>query len=125
MRISILIKLQQFNILTGLKLGITYLSSVFLSICNTDSILAIFENVEVLIMLLMAIDSGLGKMSDANLTSLVGILSIPGVFLEFRDSRIVLIPLGVVLEPRLENGIEMELDYKFPFLWVDFCICLK
>ena len=43
----------------------------------------------------MAINSGAAKMSDANLTSLVGILSIPGAFLEFRDFSMVLISLGI------------------------------
>ena len=66
----------------------------------------------------MAIDRGSAKMSDAGLTSLVGILSIPGAFLEFRVFRMVLIFLGVILEPQLEQGIEMELDCKFLFLWV-------
>ena len=66
----------------------------------------------------MAIDSGSVKMSDANLTSLVGILSIPGAFLEFRDFSMVLISLCVILEPQLEEGIEMKLDCKFLFLWI-------
>ena len=70
------------------------------------------------ILLLMAIDSGSVKMSDANLTSLVGILSIPGAFLEFRDFSMVLISLCVILEPQLEEGIEMKLDCKFLFLWI-------
>ena len=82
------------------------------------AILALFGKVEVLTPLLMAIDSGSAKMSDANLASLVCILSIPGVFLEFRDFRIVLISLGVILEPQLEEGIGMELDCKFLFLWI-------
>ena len=68
-------------------------------------------------LLLMAIDSGSVKMSDANLTSLVGLLSVPGAFLEFRDFRMILISLGVILKPQLKKGIEMELDYKFLFLW--------
>ena len=66
----------------------------------------------------MPIDSGSAKMSDTNLTSLVGILSIPGAFLEFRDFRKVLISLGVILEPQLEEAIGMELDCKFLFLWI-------
>ena len=66
----------------------------------------------------MAIDSGSAKMSDANLTSLVGNLSIPGAFLEFRAFRMVLISLGVILEPQLEEVIGMELDCKFLFLWI-------
>ena len=83
-----------------------------------------------LILLLMAIDIGLAKMSDAIFTSLIGILSIRGAFLEFRDFRIVLISLGVTLEPPLEEGIEMELDCKYLFYgflqyWGDFCVCLK
>ena len=69
-------------------------------------------------LLLMAVDSSSSKMSDANLRSLVGILSIPGAFLEFRDFMMVLIPLGVILEPQLEEGIEMELDCKFLFSWI-------
>ena len=79
-----------FHILSGLKLDITYLSSVFLSIGTTDAILAIFGKVEVLMLLLMAINSGSAKMSDAILTSLVGILSISGAFMEFRDFKMVL-----------------------------------
>ena len=38
-----------------------------------------------LVLLLMAIDSGSDKTSDAKLTSLVGILSIPGAFLEISE----------------------------------------
>ena len=86
-----------------------------MSIGTTDTILALFGKVEVLILLLMAIDSGSAKKSDVNLTSLVGILSIPGVFLEFRDFRMLLISSVVILEPQLEEGIEMELDCKFLF----------
>ena len=44
----------------------------------------------------MANDSGSAKMPDASLTSLVGILLIPGAFLEFRDFRMILISLGVI-----------------------------
>ena len=53
----------------------------------------------------MAIENGSAKMSDANLAILVGILSITGAFLEFRDFRMVLISLGVILEPQLEDCI--------------------
>ena len=66
----------------------------------------------------MVIDSGSAKISDASLTSLVGILCIPAAFLEFRDFRMALISLGVILEPQLEESIEMELDCKFLFLWI-------
>ena len=67
----------------------------------------------------MTIGSGSAKMSDANLTSLVGISSIPDASLEFRDFRMVLISLGVTLKPQLEEGIEIELDYcKFLSLWI-------
>ena len=65
-------------------MDITYLSSVFLSIGTTVAILALFGKVEVLILLLMVIDSGSAKMSDASLAGSVGILSISGAFLEFR-----------------------------------------
>ena len=87
-----------------------------MSIGTTDAILALFGKLEVRILLLMAIDSGSAKKSNANLTSLVGILSIPGAFLEFRDFRMVLISSVVILEPQLEEGIEMELDCRFLFL---------
>ena len=60
---------------------------MFLSIGTTDAVLAILGKVEVLILLLMAIDSGTAKMSDANLTILVGILSIPGAFRSLEISR--------------------------------------
>ena len=83
---------------------------------TTDAILALFGKVEVLILSLMAIDNGSAKMSDANLTNLIGISSISGAFMEFRDFRMVLISLGLILEPQLEEGIEMELDCKFLFL---------
>ena len=66
----------------------------------------------------MAIGSGLAEISDANLTILAGILSIPVAFLKFGDFRMVLISLDVTLEPQLEEGTEMELDSKFLFLWI-------
>ena len=66
----------------------------------------------------MVIDSGSAKISDANLTGLIGILSIPDAFLEFRDFRMVLTSLGVIWKPQLEEGIGMELDCKFLFLWI-------
>ena len=66
----------------------------------------------------MAIGSGSAEKTDANLKSLVGILSIPGAFLEFRDFRMVLISLGVILEPQLEESIEMKPECKFPFFWI-------
>ena len=52
---------------------------VFLSI-ETDAIVALFWKVEILKLLLMAIDSVLAKTSDANLTDLLGTLSVPGAF---------------------------------------------
>ena len=52
---------------------------VFLSI-ETDAIVALFWKVEILKLLLMAIDSVLAKTSDANLTGLLGTLSVPGAF---------------------------------------------
>ena len=113
------------NILTGLKLDSTHLSSVFLLIGTTDAILALFlllGKLEVLILLLMAIGSGSAKVSDANLTGFVVILSIPDALLEFRDFRMVLIFLGVILEPQLEEGIKMERDCKFLFLCISTII---
>ena len=76
----------------------------------TGTILALFGKVKVLILLLMAFENDLVKTPEANLTSLVGILSIEGAFLEFRDFRMVLISFDVLLEPQLEEGIEIELN---------------
>ena len=56
-----------------------------MSIGTTNAILALLGKVEVLILLLMATENHLANMPDANLTSLAYILSIPGIFLEFRD----------------------------------------
>ena len=89
---------------------------VFLLLSTTDFILALLGKVEMLILLLMAIDSDSAKMSDNNLTSLVRILAIPGAFWELRVFRMVLISLGVTLELQLEEGIKMEMDWKFLFL---------
>ena len=67
---------------------------------NTGAILALFEKVEVLILSLIAIDSGSPKSSGINLISQV-------LF------RLVLICLGVILGYQLEEGIEMKLDYFY------------
>ena len=56
----------------------------------------------------MAIDRGLTKTLWANLISLIGILSIPDAFLEFRNFGMVLISSAVILEPQLEVNIEMD-----------------
>ena len=87
-------------------------------ILHTDAILALLKKVEVLILLLMAIGICSAKMYDANLTSLVGILSVPEAFFEFRDFRVALISSGVTLESQLEEGIEMKLDCLLVFLWI-------
>ena len=52
-------------------------------------------------------------MSDVSLTSLAGIFSIVDALSELRDFRMLLISSGAILEPKLEEGLEMELDYKF------------
>ena len=54
-------------------------------------------------------------MSDASLTSLAGIFSIVDALSELRDFRMLLISPGAILEPKLEEGLEMELDCKFLF----------
>ena len=87
-------------------------------ISTTDFILAFLGKVEMLILSLKATDSDSAKMSDNNLTSLVRILAIPGAFLELRVFRMVLIFLGVTSELQLEEGIKMEMDWKFLFLWI-------
>ena len=79
-----------------------------MSIGPTVALLPLFRKIEVLILLLMAIDSGSTKISGANLTSLVDILSIPCAFLESRDFRLESISLGVILERQLEEVIGMD-----------------
>ena len=64
----------------------------------------------------MAIEGGSAKMSDDNLTSLVGILSIPDAFLEFREFCCVFDFFRRCLET--PAGIEIELDFKFLLLCV-------
>ena len=64
-------------------------------------------------LLLMAIGSA--KTSDDNLTSLIVILSISGAFFELKYFRMVLVSLGVILEDRLEEDIEMELVLNLYF----------
>ena len=96
----------------------TNFTSVFLSVGTTIAILALFGEVEVLILLLMAIDSDSAKTADANLRGLVSIFSIPGPFMELKDFGKVLVSLEIILEPQLEEGIEIELDCKFLFLWI-------
>ena len=81
-----------------------------MSIGYTYAILALFGKVKILLLLLMAIESGSAKISDANLTSFIFILSNPGAFLEFMSFRIVSISLGVIWEPQLEESVEMKLD---------------
>ena len=85
---------------------------------KTAVILALFEKVGVLILLFMANGSGSAKRPDASLTSFIGILSIPGAFLEFRYFRMVLssvVIIGPILEPHLEEGIEIERHCKLCF----------
>ena len=38
--------------------------------------------------------------------------------MELKDFGKVLVSLEIILEPQLEEGIEMELDCKFLFLWI-------
>ena len=84
-----------------------------MSIGTTDVILVLFGKAEALMLLLMAIGSA--KTSDDNLTSLVVILSIPGAYFELKYFRMVLVSLGVILEDRLEEDIEMELVLNLYF----------
>ena len=55
-----------------------------MSLGTTDAILALLGKIEVLLPLLMAIDIGSAKISDANLTCLIRNLSIPRTFFEIK-----------------------------------------
>ena len=87
---------KQFNKLTGRKLDISYLSSVFLSIGMTVATLAMSGNLDEAILLLITFANGVDKKSDAIFTSFVGILSVPDAFLVLTDFRIKFTTLEVI-----------------------------
>ena len=59
---------KQFNKVTGQKLDMSYLSSVFLSTGMTAASLAILGNLDEARLLLIAIANGVDRKFDANLT---------------------------------------------------------
>ena len=62
-----------------------YLLSVFLSIGTTVATFTMSAKVDKVILLSMAIDKGFERTSKANLTNLIGYLSVPPTFFEFQD----------------------------------------
>ena len=64
-----------------------YLSSVFLSIGTTVATFALSGRVDEVILLFMAIDEGFERTSGANLTNLIGNLSVPDDFFEINDFK--------------------------------------
>ena len=54
----------------------------------TDAILAMSENLDEARLLLVAVANGFDRKFDANFTSFIGILSVPGASLVLRDFRI-------------------------------------
>ena len=74
-----------FKKLTGLKLDTVYLLSVFLSMATTVATFSQSGKVDEVILLLVAIDKGFERISEANLTNLIGNLSIRAAFFEFKD----------------------------------------
>ena len=86
---------KQFNRLKGQKLGISYLSSVFLSIGMTVATLPMSGNLAEASLLLIAFANGVNRKSDAYFTSFVGILFVPETFLVLRDFRIKFTSLEV------------------------------
>ena len=74
-----------FKKLTGLKLDTVYLLSVFLSMATTVATFSQSGKVDEVILLLVVIDKGFERISEANLTNLIGNLSIWAAFFEFKD----------------------------------------
>ena len=74
-----------FKKLTGLKLDTVYLLSVFLSMATTVATFSQSGKVDEVILLLVVIDKGFERISEANLTNLIGNLSIRAAFFEFKD----------------------------------------
>ena len=70
---------------TGLKLDTVYLLSVFLSMATTVATFSQSGKVDEVILLLVVIDKGFERISEANLTNLIGNLSIRAAFFEFKD----------------------------------------
>ena len=75
---------KQFIKLIGQKFDIPYFSSVFLSRVTT---IEISGNLDKGRLLLIAISNDVDRKLDANLTSFVGILSVPDAFLVLGDFR--------------------------------------
>ena len=65
-----------------------YLLAVFLFIGTTVTTFALSVKLDEIIPLFMAIDKGFERTSDANLTNLIGNLSVPVAFFEFKDLNI-------------------------------------
>ena len=111
---------KQFNKLTGRKLDISYLSSVFLSIGMTVATLAMSGNLDEAMLLLITFANGVDRKSDANFTSFVGILSVPDAFLLLTDFRIKFTMLEV-------NGLsdaKVLLELKWLFTDISFLILI-
>ena len=70
---------------TGLKLDTVYLLSVFLSMATTVATFSQSGKVDEVILLLVVIDKGFERISEANLTNLIGNLSIRAACFEFKD----------------------------------------
>ena len=62
-----------------------YLLSFFLSIGTTVAIFAPSGKVDEVMLLFMAIGKDFEKASEVNLTNLIGNLSVPATFFEFKD----------------------------------------
>ena len=99
---------KQFNKLTGRKLHISYLSSVFLSIGMTVATLAMSGKLDEARLLLIAVTNGFNRKFDASFTSFVGILSVPDTFLVLRDFRIKFTSLEVTCLAEAKVLLELK-----------------
>ena len=73
-----------------------YLLSAFLSIGTTVATFTLSGKVDEVILLFMAIDKGFERTSEANLTNLIGNLSVPATFLSSKILTFFLIHLKLL-----------------------------
>ena len=89
-----------------------YLLLVFLSIGTIVATFALSRKVEEVILLFMAIDKGFERTSKANLTNLIGNLSVPATFFEFKDFNIFSTSSEVTKILREKSLSEQDLELK-------------
>ena len=97
-----------------------YLLSVFSSIGTTVATFALSGKVDEVILLFMVIDKGFERTSGANLTNLIGNLSVPVAFFEFKDFNIFSTASEIIKilreKPLSEKDVELTSDFILTIL---------